>query len=118
MGKRKAEYGRAGRTPSQSRKKKAAASKAIESRWKRKIQDQSKPLTDLTNNVKTTSKLESRIIDLDNLGSGLKEISSHSSQCGGICVFEGESMHAGLATVLSIKCNKCQVNSALIHRSV
>ncbi len=29
-------------------------------------------------------------------------------QCGGMCVLEGETMHAGLATVLSVKCIKCE----------
>ena len=45
-------------------------------------------------------------MDIDNLGTGLKEISSHSAQCGGICILEGETMHAGLATVQSVKCIK------------
>ena len=47
------------------------------------------------------------MMDLDNLGSGLKDISSHSAHCGGMCVLEGETMHAGLAAVLSVKSIKC-----------
>ena len=55
---------------------------------------------------------------IDNLGMGLKEISSHSAQCGGICILEGETMHAGLAPVLSVKCIKCEANFASSHQSV
>ena len=54
-------------------------------------------------------------MDLKNLGSGLAEVSSHIGQCGGMCVLDGE-MHAGLASILSVKCLKCgtkfQINSS------
>ena len=49
----------------------------------------------------------SRIMDMDSLASELREVSSHSAQCGGMCVIDGETMHAGLAAVLSVKCIKC-----------
>ena len=55
-------------------------------------------------------------MDLENLGSGLAEISSHSGQCGGMCVLDGEVMRAGLASILSVQCLKCgtkfQINSS------
>ena len=112
MSKRKATYGRADRGNYHTRKRKKAARMAIESRWKG-IHDQSVALGDVTN---TTPQLGSRIMDLDNLGSDLKEISSHSVHCGGMCVLEGEIMQAGLAAVLSVKCIKCE-STFCIHSS-
>ena len=76
------------------------ARRAIEARWKKAQQ----PLTDITN---TSPPLGSRILDLENLGSGLAEISTHSGQCGGMCVLDGETRQAGLASVLTVKCIKC-----------
>ena len=100
MSKRKATYGRSDRGGSQSRKRKASARKAIESRWS----GASMPLGEVTN---THTLSGSRIMDMDSLASGLREVSSHSAQCGGMCVIDGETMHAGLAAVLSVKCIKC-----------
>ena len=84
----------------QSRKRKATARKAIESRWS----GASKPLGEVTN---THTLSGSRIMDMDHLASGLREVSSHTiAQCGGMCVIHEETMHTGLAAVLSVKCSK------------
>ena len=104
MSKRKAEYGRADRATYKRKNRKEIAKKAAQSRWE-SVPRQSASLTNVTNSSTQTG---SRIIDLDNLGTGLKEISRHSAQCGGMHVLEGETMHAGLATVLSVKCIKCE----------
>ena len=103
MSKRKAEYGRTDRATC---KRKNRKEKAAQSRWE-SVPRQSASLTDVIN---TSTQTGSRIIDLDNLSTGLNEISRHSAQCGGMCVLEGETMHAGLATVLSVKCIKCESN--------
>ena len=109
---RKAEYGRTDRAKYKRKNRKEIARKAAQNRWKRT--DQSKSLSDVTNTPLVTAaphdsaQLGSRIMDIDNLGMGLKEVSSHSAQCGGICILEGETMHAGLASVLSVKCVKCE----------
>ena len=56
------------------------ARKAIESRW-------SGASMPLVTNTHTLSG--SRIMDMDSLASGLREVSSHSAQCGGMWVIEG-----------------------------
>ena len=112
MSKRKAKYDRSDRATYHKTGRKNAARKAAEARWNRS-QTTTEALTDVTN---ITVQLGSRIMDLENLGSGLAEISSHSGQCGGMCVLDGEVMHAGLASILSVKCLKCgtkfQINSS------
>ena len=99
MSTRKAKYCRADRA-SQYTGRRSSARKAIEARWKKAQQ----PLTDITN---TSPPLGSRILDLENLGSGLAEITTHSGQCGGMCVLDGETRQAGLASELTVKCIKC-----------
>ena len=112
MSKRKAEYGRADRATYKRKNRKNIAKKAAQSR-RESVPRQSATLTNVTN---TSTQTGSRIIDRDNLGTGLKEISRYSVQCGGMCVLEGETMHAGLATVKCIKYEK--TNFALSHLSV
>ena len=104
MSNRKAEYGRADRATYKRKNRKNIAKKAAQSR-RESVPRHSASLTDVTN---TSTKTGSRIIDLDTLDTGLNEISNHSAQCGGMCMLEGETMHAGLATVLSVKCIKCE----------
>ena len=99
MSTRKAKYHRADRA-TQHTGRRSSARKAIEARWKKAQQ----PLTDITN---TSPPLGSRILDLENLGSGLAEITTHSGQCGGMCVLDGETRQAGLASALTVKCVKC-----------
>ena len=62
------------------------------------------PLGGLTN---THTLSGSRVMVMDCLASRLGEVSSHSAQCSGMCVIDGETMHAGLAAVLSVECIKC-----------
>ena len=64
-----------------------AARKALESRWS----GASMPLGEVTN---THTLSESCIMDKDSLASGLREASSHSAHCGGMCVVDRETMHA------------------------
>ena len=51
----------------------------------------------------------SRIMNMGELSKAVKELTSHSAQCGGYFVLEGELSHIGLAVVLLAKCSKCQV---------
>ena len=74
MSKRKAKYDRSDRATYHKTGRKNAARKAAEARWNRS-QTTTEALTDVTN---ITAQLGSRIMDLENLGSGLAEISSHS----------------------------------------
>ena len=42
------------------------------------------------------------------LSKSIEELTSHSSECGGVCSLQGETFHAGLAVVLAATCSKCQ----------
>ena len=52
--------------------------------------------------------LGSRIVNMVELSKAIKELTSHSAMCGGRCTLQGESMHSGLAVVLSAMCDKCK----------
>ena len=113
ISKRKAEYGRADRATYKNKNRKEITKKAAQNRWK-SVDGQSESLSDVANTplVATaphvSTQLESRNIVRDNLGTGLEV--KFKPQCGGMCVLEGETMHAGLETVLSVKCIKCESN--------
>ena len=111
VSKTKAEYGRSDRAMYKNKNRKEIAKKAAQNRWK-SVDGQSESLSDVANTplVATaphvSTQLESRSIVRDNLGTGLEV--KFKPQCGGMCVLEGETMHAGLGTVLSVKCIKCE----------
>ena len=48
----------------------------------------------------------SRIINIDKLGEYVSSITQHSATCGGSVILSGEK-RAGLASILSSKCTKC-----------
>ena len=50
----------------------------------------------------------SRIINLEQLQESVGLLTSHSAECGGKYIIEGESMHSGLAVILQASCTKCQ----------
>ena len=86
-----------------SQKRKSQAKRAIEARWRSKRE---------ATNDEASSKQQiglqgSRIVDMGNLASSVKEVTRHSAECGGQCIVDGEVMHAGLAAVLKISCDRC-----------
>ena len=50
----------------------------------------------------------SRIINLGELSKLIEQLTTHSAECGGSCVLDGETSHIGLAVVLQARCSKCQ----------
>ena len=69
-----------------------------------KVQQTSVPL----NEPQTSTHINgSRIINLDQLCESIDILTSHSAECGGKCVIEGETMHSGLAVILQASCTKC-----------
>ena len=86
-----------------SQKRKSQVKRAIEARWRSKRE---------ATNDEASSKQQiglqgSRIVDMGNLASSVKEVTRHSAECGGQCIVDGEVMHAGLAAVLKISCDRC-----------
>ena len=50
----------------------------------------------------------SRIVNMENIRKGIDMLSNHSAACGGECIMQGETMHSGLAVILSAKCAKSE----------
>lgn len=46
-------------------------------------------------------------MNMEQLCESVGTLTSHSAQCGGKCLIEGESMHSGLAVILQASCSKC-----------
>ena len=117
-----------------SRKRKCSLNKAREARWSDNQSSGSTISTPATTTSTTTStpvtatttthtpvttatigepsnsiNLDgSRIVNMDELGKGIKMLTKHSAMCGGECTVQGETMHSGLAVVLSAVCSKCK----------
>ena len=50
----------------------------------------------------------SRIINIEELSKGIEILTRHSALCGGECTLQGETVHSGLAVILSAMCSKCK----------
>ena len=67
------------------------------------------PAISTSNAVVPQCTLEgSRIVNVSELAKAIHTLTSHSANCGGSCVLEGETMHSGLAVIFSATCTKCK----------
>ncbi len=97
--KRKARYcSDPGRASYMTKGRKHSAKAAIGARWKSKENEDLPPPPTISG---------SRIMNMEELSKGIEELTSHSAKCGGVCSLQGETLHAGLAVVLTASCSKC-----------
>lgn len=87
------------RHPARRRSRRAAASLAVQARWKQQS----------VSSIPTENKniLGSRIMYLQNLSAYIAKISEYSSLYTGVCHMIEEVHREGLASILLVQCDKC-----------
>jgi hypothetical protein len=108
-------YKRADRAHHKSKKVKATLAKANETRLNKgtatplRQEEPASSNAQLSQEEVTTPNTITgcRIMNMEQLCESVGTLTSHSAQCGGKCLIEGESMHSGLAVILQASCSKC-----------